>query len=107
MLIAVGMWPACAALIAEPSYSSFARVSIMNDFFLLLIREFTWTKSARTFGFGLPLKFECANGLVLDSVLYPSAFHLVSPPSSIATLLCEKYSESHTPLAADVPETSS
>ena len=67
---------------------------------LLLICEFVWTKSARTFGFGLPLKFECTNGLVfLDSALYPSAFHLVSPPSSTATLLCEKYSESHTPLA--------
>src|ERR671915_955998 len=108
MLIAVGMRPPRDALIVEPEYSSIERASIINDlFFLLLIIEFMWIKSARTLGFGSPLKFECIKGLVLVSVLYPSAFHLLNPPSNIATFLCEKYSKSQTPLEADIPEISS
>src|SRR5947208_8573997 len=103
ILTAVGMWPARAALTLEPSYSSLKRASMMIAFFFF-IANFIREKSARILGSGLLLKFECTNGWVLVSVLNPSDFHLLSPPSSIATLWSEKYNKSHTPLASDMPE---
>src|SRR4051794_40641281 len=110
MLNAEGICPAVAARTEEPSYSDFERESTIMTallFLLFFIANFICLKSASILRLGLFLKLVWTNALLFVSISYPSFFHLSNPPSIIATLLCEKYSNSQTPLAADGPEISS